>query len=277
MIRWSDGRSWRLTMLSALALLVACGESPAPPPSGSADDGPDLPAELAGIEAIARELPMIEGETQDGDVQTVYRAYVEGDSTRFIEEVVTGEYSATRDRYYFKGDRLAYFHREGSQLIAMPPEPPGLGDVVMFVAFDQTGRPTEQLKRLKGQAAEIETFELTAIASRAGELTRDVMVKRRPALAEGELEGYLVMGEPLTTFQPCGDAKIYWLDTDAAGMSGLRADYDRIATRPLEPLYARIKGEFGERIPTGMASNYPAVITVTSHSAVSRRQDRDCP
>ncbi len=264
-------------MLSALAFLVACGESPAPPPSGATDDGPALPAELADIEASARELPMVEGESRDGDVEMVYRAYVEGDSTRFVEEVVTGEYGATRDRYYFEGDRLAYFHREGSQLIAMPPEPPGLGDVVMFVAFDQTGRPTRQLKRLKGQAAEIETFELTAIASRARELTREVTLKRRPALAEGEVEGYLVMGEPLTTFQPCGDARIYWLDADAAEMSGLRADYDRIATRPLEPLYGRVKGEFGERIPTGMASNYPAVFTVTSHSSLSRRQDRDCP
>jgi len=277
MIRGLDSRSARWSMLAALALLAACGQPEAPPPASGDDAMPKLPAELAEIEAAAREFPVIEGEEQVGDAQLSYRAYVDGDRPRFVEEVVNGEYSATRDRYYFAEGRLTYFHREGSQLIAMPPDPPGLGDVVMFVSFDDTGRPGGQQKRLKGRPAEIEPFEIAAISNRAIQLAREVRLRQREPLDEGEIEGYLVMGEPLTTFQPCGDPKIYWVDAAAADMSGLRAEYDRTASQPMEPLYVRIKGEFGERIMTGIASNYPAVLHVDSHSIISRREQRDCP
>jgi hypothetical protein len=276
MMGWSGTACGRVTALTAMVWLAGCGESPPPMADGGAQTA-EVPVELARMEATARELPVIEGETRDGNVQTSFRAYTDGDSVRFVEEVVTGEYAATRDRYYFRDGRLAYFHREGSQLVAMPPEPPGLGDVVMFVAFDDTGRPTEQLKRLKGQPAGIESFELTAISSRAKQITDEVRRQRRTTLDEGEMEGYLVMGEPLTTFQPCGDPRIYWLDGEPAVMSRLRADYDRVATRPLEPLYARVRGQFAERIPTGMASNYPAVLRLDAFSSIDRRQDRDCP
>lgn len=276
MMGWSGTACGRVTALTAMIWLAGCGESPPPTADGGAQT-PEIPVELARMEAEARELPVIEGETRDGEVQMSFRAYTEDDSVRFVEEVVTGEYAATRDRYYFSDGRLAYFHREGSQLVAMPPEPPGLGDVVMFVAFDDTGRPTEQLKRLKGQPAGIESFELTAISSRARQISDEVRTQQRTALDEGEMEGYLVMGEPLTTFQPCGDPRIYWLDGEPAVMGRLRADYDRLATRPLEPLYARVRGEFDERIPTGMASNYPAVLRIDAFSSIGRRQDLDCP
>lgn len=277
MIRGFDPRSARWSMLAALTLLAACGRQEAPPAASGDATMPKLPAELAEIEAAARELPVIEGEKQVGDAQLSYRVYVEGDRPRFVEEVVNGEYSATRDRYYFAEGRLTYFHREGSQLIAMPPDPPGLGDVVMFVSFDEVGRPGDRQKRLKGRPAEIEPFEITAISNRAIELAREVRLRQREPLDEGDMEGYLVMGEPLITFQPCGDPKIYWVDADSVDISGLRTDYEATANQPLEPLYVRLKGEFGDRITTGPASNYPAVLHVDSYSNLSRREQRDCP
>jgi len=277
MIRGFDPRTARWSMLAALTLLAACGQQEAPPAASGDETMPKLPAALAEIETAARKLPVIEGEEQVGDAQLSYRVYVEGDRPRFVEEVVNGEYSATRDRYYFAEGRLAYFHREGSQLIAMPPDPPGLGDVVMFVSFDDVGRPGDRQKRLKGRPAEIEPFEITAISNRAIKLAREVRLRQSEPLDEGEMEGYLVMGEPLITFQPCGDPKIYWVDADSADISGLRTDYEAAADRPLEPLYVRIKGEFGDRIMTGPASNYPAVLHVASHSNISRREQRDCP
>lgn len=277
MIRGLDRISPRWSILAGLTLLAACGQQEPPPAASVAETMPKLPAALAEIETAARELPVIEGEEQVGDAQLSYRVYVDGGRPRLIEEVVNGEYSATRDRYYFADGRLAYFHREGSQLIAMPPDPPGLGDVVMFVSFDEVGRPVDREKRLKGRSAEIESFEITAISNRADELAREVRLRQGEPLDEGEMEGYLVIGEPLMTFQPCGDPKIYWVDADSADISGLRTDYEATANRPLEPLYVRVKGEFGERIMTGPASNYPAVLHIDSHSDLSQREQRDCP
>ena len=262
--------------MAALAFSTACSRDDAGPAKGEAT-APQLPAELAGLEAAARDFPVVEGEQTDGDISMRYRAYVDGDTPVLVdEEVVTGDYGATRDRYFFEQGRLTYFHREGSQLIAMPPDPPGLGDVVMFVAFDELGRPTEQMKRLNGRSAPIETYELTAIGSRARQFGRELRALQRPPLAPGEYEGYLVLGEPVATFQPCGDPKVYWVDTESAEMTDLRADYDRVATRPLEPVHARLKGEFGEGASTGMASNYPAILRVSSHSTLSPRDETTC-
>ncbi len=262
--------------MAALAFATACSRDDTTAAERRSTT-PKLPAELAGLEAAARDFPFVEGEQTEGDISIRYRAYVDGDTPVLVdEEVITGEYGATRDRYFFEQGRLAYFLREGSQLIAMPPDPPGLGDVVMFVAFDELGRPSEQMKRLKGRSAPIETFELTAIGNRARELGRELRALERPPLAPGEYEGYLVLGEPVATFQPCGDPKVYWVDTESAELTSLRADYDRVATRPLEPVYARLMGEFGERATSGMASNYPAILRVSSHSTVSPRDETSC-
>ncbi|MGB5588168.1 MAG: hypothetical protein WBN78_10380 [Gammaproteobacteria bacterium] len=265
-----------MATIAVLVFATACGREPADgdPAQTSA---PQLPAELASLEAAARDLPVVEGQSTDGDIETRYRAYLDGDAPVLLdEEVVTGEYGATRDRYFFDQDRLVFFHREGSQLIAMPPDPPGLGDVVMFVAFDELGRPVEQMKRLKGRPVPIETFELTAIGNRARQLGVELRARQRPQLAAGEYEGYLILGEPLATFQPCGDPKVYWVDTETDEMKRLRTEYDRVVSRPREPVYVRVTGEFGERATTGMASNYPAILKISAHSALSPRDETSC-
>jgi hypothetical protein len=239
-----------------------------------------LPEALADIETRARAMDVIDGETIDGDVTLRYQAYVDGDGTLVFvnEEVMAGDYGATRDRYYFTDGRLAYFYREGSQLIAMPPDPPGLGDVVLFLAFNADGTLGKREKRLKGRQAPMERFEVTAVVHRAEQLRTVVAYAQSEPLGENEYAGYLVLNPALSTFQPCGETTVYWLTGDDAAMRALRVAYDSLLGDAAGgAAYARLVGTIEEPIREGPASFYPAVFRLRAHTTLARRADRDCP
>lgn len=239
-----------------------------------------LPEALAAIEDQAHALEAIEGEVQQGDVTIKYRAYAD-DSGQLIyvdEDVMAGDYGASRDRYYFVDGRLAYFYREGSQLVAMPPEPPGLGDVVLYLAFKQDGTIDTMEKRAKGRQVRLERFEVTGVARRADQLRRIAAVAVAEPLGENEYAGYVVFKDPLSTFQPCGDTTIYWLTGDDDVVAALRDAYAAVLGDAAgEAAYARLVGSVEDPVREGPASHYPAVFNVRAQTALARRADRDCP
>jgi len=239
-----------------------------------------LPAALAEIEAQAETTDAIEGESTVGDATFRYRAFADGSGSLFFvdEDVMTGDYGATRDRYYFVDGQLAYFYREGSQLVAMPPDPPGLGDVVIFMAFNADGTVDAKEKRLKGRQADMEKYEVTAVVRRADELQQTAAFALSEPLGENEYAGYLVFNGPLSTFQPCRESVIYWVSGDDDVVASLRDAYDaKLGDAAGEAAYARLVGAIGDPIREGPASHYPAVFRVQEQTALARRADRDCP
>jgi len=256
-------------------------QQPAPAAASMADQPAiALPAALTEIEARAETTDAIEGESTAGDATFRYRAYADGSgSLSFVDEdVMTGDYGATRDRYYFVDGRLAYFYREGSQLVAMPPDPPGLGDVVMYLAFNADGTLGTKEKRLKGRHADMEKYEVTAVVRRADELQQTAAFALSEPLGDNEIAGYLVFNGPLSTFQPCGESVIYWVSGDDKAVAALRDAYaTELGDATGEAAYARLVGSIGDPIREGPASYYPAVFRVQEQTALARRAERDCP
>ena len=240
----------------------------------------ELPAALRAIEARAEGTEAIEGESTAGDATIRYRAYVDDSGSLFFadEEVMMGDYGATRDRYYFVDGQLAHFYREGSQFVALPPDPPGLGDVVMYLSFAADGTVMTREKRLKGRRTDIETFEVTAIGRRADKLQQAAAYALSEPLGKDEYAGYLVFKAPLSTFQPCGESVIYWLSGDDEVVASLRDAYNStLGDAAGEAAYVRLVGSIGDPIREGHASHYPAVFQVREQTALARRSDRDCP
>lgn len=274
-------RRWTLIALLSLLTTTAC--SP-PEDTGEAASGAlpaaaeALPDSLAQIEAGARSMPVISGEETLGDAIFSYQIYVADGGPAFIDESMTvGDNADIRNRMYFDDGKIVHYRREGSQLVADPPNPPGIGSVFVAVDYDDKGGIAHVTKRLGGKDAEIETYELTAIRSRLSRYRKIVSVDQHPPLPQDEYQGYLVLGHELRTFQPCGSPTVYWAEADESIRDVLRSIYDEKAQVPHQPLYARVKGAIGDRPEGEFASNYPAVFEISSVSMLRPREEMDCP
>ena len=274
-------RRWTLVALLSLLATAAC--SP-PEDTGEAASGAlpaaaeALPDSLAQIEAGARSMPVISGEETLGDAIFSYQIYVADGEPAFIDESMTvGDNADIRNRMYFDDGKIVHYRREGSQLVADPPNPPGIGSVFVAVDYDDKEGIAHVTKRLGGKDAEIETYELTAIRSRLSRYRKIVSVDQHPPLPQDEYQGYLVLGHELRTFQPCGSPTVYWAEADESIRDVLRSIYDEKAQVPHQPLYARVKGAIGDRPEGEFASNYPAVFEISSVSMLRPREEMDCP
>jgi uncharacterized membrane protein len=89
------------------------------------------------------------------------------------------------------------------------------------------------------------------------------------ALSAAELRGLLVFGHEVRSLQPCGDTRVFWVHAPAALRQQLQTDYRRLATRPYEPLYVEIEGEFSKHQASGFAADYDGTIVISAVRSVS--------
>lgn len=268
-------------LLSILVLTTACSPSDGTGETSSEDQpaaSEALPEALAQIQAEAESLPVIAGEETLGDTVFRYQIHAADGAPAFIDESVTvGDNADVRNRMFFENGKIVHYRREGRQLVADPPNPPGIGSVFISIDYDDNQGIAHVTKQLAGKDAEIETYELTAIRSRVSRYRKIISTEQHPALQEGEFQGYLVLGHELQTFQPCGSPTVYWANADETIRDVLWSLYEEKIKIPHEPLYARVKGGIGGRPEGGFASNYPAVFEINSVSVLRSREEMDCP
>ncbi|MCP4406489.1 MAG: lysozyme inhibitor, partial [Gammaproteobacteria bacterium] len=93
-----------------------------------------------------------------------------------------------------------------------------------------------------------------------------------PVQAAEQVQGLLVFGHEARTLQRCDDTRTYWVSAPEVLRRQLASDYQGLATRPYEPVYARLKGEFVDQPATGFAADYDGTFEVHQILSVSREK-----
>ena len=89
------------------------------------------------------------------------------------------------------------------------------------------------------------------------------------------LNGLLIYSHEVHTLQPCGDKRSYWLHAPQVGQQ-LAAAYQRLATRPYEPVYAELEGVHDARPADGFAADYNGIFAIHEIRSVSTEPVAAC-
>ncbi len=98
------------------------------------------------------------------------------------------------------------------------------------------------------------------------------------SLESGTWEGYVIFGRGSSSFNPCGSRETWWVKSKGFSKVAekLQADYERIAQKPYEPVYARLRGEVSRKGQYGRLGSYQRVLYVEEVLEIRSKRDDDC-
>lgn len=88
--------------------------------------------------------------------------------------------------------------------------------------------------------------------------------------------GHVVFGPEVSTFQPCGTDKSWWLTGEGDAMSLLRQTYDRVGPGASEGIYAEVRGVLSREGSYGHLGAYAREFYITGVQEARASGPGDC-
>ncbi|HOU14521.1 MAG TPA: hypothetical protein PKZ84_15545 [Anaerolineae bacterium] len=98
------------------------------------------------------------------------------------------------------------------------------------------------------------------------------------SLESGIWEGYVIFGRGGSSFTPCGSKETWWVKSKGYSKIAekLQEDYNNIAQKPYELVYARLRGDVSRKGQYGRLGSYQRVLYVEEVLDIRPKRDDDC-
>lgn len=97
-----------------------------------------------------------------------------------------------------------------------------------------------------------------------------------PANGLRRMNGLCIIGHEVRTFLPCGDKKVYWIQTDQASLGQLQLAVERFTDEPYEPFFTILEGRLSDTAGDGFAADYDGVLIVERLIHLAPASELDC-
>lgn len=98
------------------------------------------------------------------------------------------------------------------------------------------------------------------------------------ALESGTWEGFVTFGRESSSFSPCKSRETWWVKNKGYSKTAeeLQEQYAKIAKKPYEQVYVRIRGEVSRKGQYGRLGSYQRVLYVDEVLDIHAKRDDDC-
>ncbi|UCH23203.1 MAG: META domain-containing protein [Deltaproteobacteria bacterium] len=87
--------------------------------------------------------------------------------------------------------------------------------------------------------------------------------------------GFYVFGHEVRAFQPCGSDSVYWVRADQEISKHLREEYQKLTSKPYEPIYIEVQGHLTDKATEGFAADYDGQFVIEALNLSRGRQKED--
>ncbi len=90
------------------------------------------------------------------------------------------------------------------------------------------------------------------------------------------MKGYYIYGVEVSSFQPCGSKKVYWVVGTNEILADLTKKYEQLNTKLYGEVFAVFKGKNIGRAKDGFAQDYDGQVKVEKIIDLKRKSSKDC-
>jgi len=88
--------------------------------------------------------------------------------------------------------------------------------------------------------------------------------------------GHYIYGHEESSFRPCGLKKIFWVNGSIENLTMLEQKYRSLTSKPYEPVFAELRGQFTGKASDGFAMDYDGQYQLTAIIRVNKKSTEDC-
>ncbi len=89
-------------------------------------------------------------------------------------------------------------------------------------------------------------------------------------------KGHYIYGHEESSFRPCGQNKTFWVNGSIKNLTMLEQKYRSLTSKPYEPVFAELSGEFTGKASDGFAMDYDGQFQLTAIIRVNKKSADDC-
>jgi len=90
------------------------------------------------------------------------------------------------------------------------------------------------------------------------------------------IKGHYIYGHEENSFRPCGQNKTFWVNGSIKNLTMLEQKYKSLTSKPYEPVFAELKGQYTGKASDGFAMDYDGQFQLTAIIRVNKKSTGDC-